>query len=84
MVTICCRGPVCVATLGNVMLTFQLSNSEISRQPLSLFAVSGLPTTLRVKGTPVMGLVHSLREDTSGNPVSWVIMVVVAKRSAAA
>jgi hypothetical protein len=32
----------------------------------------------------VTGLIHSLREDKSSNPVSWVITVVVAERSAAA
>jgi hypothetical protein len=44
----------------------------------------GLPTTLRAKGMLVTGLVRSLREDKSSNPVGWVITVVVAKRRAAA
>ena len=44
----------------------------------------GLKATLRVKGMVVTGLVRSLREDKSSNPVRWIITLVVAKRSVAA
>jgi hypothetical protein len=44
----------------------------------------GLKATLRVKGIVVTGLVRSLREDKSSNPVRWIITLAVAKRSVAA
>jgi hypothetical protein len=44
----------------------------------------GLKATLRVKGMVITGLVRSLREDKSSNPMRWIITLVVAKRSAAA
>ena len=44
----------------------------------------GLKATLRVKGMVVTGLVRSLREDKSSNPMRWIITLVVAKPSVAA
>ena len=44
----------------------------------------GLKATLRVEGMAVTGLVRSLREDKSSNPVRWIITLVVAKRGVAA
>ena len=87
MVTIGGRGPVLrTATIGDVMQTLQgfltIDPKVVSRCRYAQYR--GLPTTLRVKGMLVTGLVRSLREDKSSNPVRWVITVVVAKRSAAA
>ena len=87
MVTVGLRGLVLrTATVGGVMQTLQSFRTTdlkvVSRCRYAQYR--GLPTTLRAKGMLVTGLVRSLREDKSSNPVGWVITVVVAKRSAAA
>jgi hypothetical protein len=81
------RGPVLrTATIGDVMQTLQrFLTTELKVASRCRYAqYRGLPTTLRVKGMLVTGLIRSLREDKSSNPVRWVITVVVAKRTAAA
>jgi hypothetical protein len=87
VVTIGGRGPVLrTATIGEAMQTLQSFRTAdpkvVSRCRYAQYR--GLPTTLRVKEMLVTGLVRSLKEDKSCNPVRWVITVVVAKRSAAA
>jgi uncharacterized protein (DUF2249 family) len=86
-VTICCRGLVWrTATIGDVMQTLQtFQTTDLKVASRCRYAqYRGLPATLRVKGLLVTGLVRSLKEDRSSNPVRWIITVVVAKRSAAA
>ena len=81
------RGPVLrTATIGDVMQTLQtFQTTDLKVASHCRYAqYRGLPATLRVKGMRVTGLVRSLREDRSSNPVRWIITVVVAKRSIAA
>jgi hypothetical protein len=87
VVTICSRGPVSrTATMGDGMQTFQsFRATDLKVVSRCRYAqIRGLPTTLRIKDTLVTGLVHSLKEDTSSNPVSFLITLLIAKRSAAA
>jgi hypothetical protein len=65
------------------MQTFQTTDLKVVTR-CRYAQYRGLKATLRVKGMVVTGLVHSLREDKSSNPVRWIITVVVAKQSVAA
>jgi hypothetical protein len=44
----------------------------------------GLKVTLRVEGMVVTGLVRSVQEVKSSDPVRWIIALVIAKRGVAA
>ena len=65
------------------MQTFQTTDLKVVTR-CRYAQYRGLKATLRVKGMVVTGLVRSLREDKSSNPVRWIITLVVAKRSVAA
>jgi hypothetical protein len=65
------------------MQTFQTTDLKVVTR-CRYAQYRGLKATLRVEGVVVMGLVRSLREDKSSNPVRWIITLVVAKRNVAA
>jgi len=65
------------------MQTFQTTDLKVVTR-CRYAQYRGLKATLRVKGMVITGLVRSLREDKSSNPVRWIITLVVAKRSVAA
>ena len=65
------------------MQTFQTTDLKVVTR-CRYAQYRGLKAKLRVKGTVVTGLVCSLREDKSSNPMRWIITLVVAKRSVAA
>jgi hypothetical protein len=65
------------------MQTFQTTDLKVVTR-CRYAQYRGLKATLRVKGMVVTGLVRSLREDKSSNPMRWIITLVVAKRSVAA
>jgi len=65
------------------MQTFQTTDLKVVTR-CRYAQYRGLKATLRVKGMVVTGLVRSLSEDKSSNPVRWIITLADAKRSVAA
>jgi hypothetical protein len=77
------RGTVSrTATIGNSMQTFETTDLKLARR-CRFAQYRGEKTTLMVAGSPVTGLVRSVREVASSSPPRWIV-TIVARRSIAA
>jgi hypothetical protein len=64
------------------MQTFETTDPKLAQR--SRFAqYRGFKTTLTVDGSPVTGIVHSVKEVASSSPVRWIVTVVAERRIAA-
>jgi hypothetical protein len=70
------------ATIGESMHTFETTDSKFARR-CRLAQYRAENATLMVEGSPVTGIVSSVKEDASSSPVRWTITMVVQRRIAA-
>jgi hypothetical protein len=64
------------------MQTFETTDQKLA-QRCRYVQYRGVKTTLMVEGSPVTGVVHSVREVVSSFPVRWIVTVVAMGRIAA-
>jgi hypothetical protein len=64
------------------MQTFETTDLKLARR-CRIAQFRWLKTTVTVNGSPVTGIVHSVKEVASSSPARWIVTVVEKGRIAA-
>jgi hypothetical protein len=65
------------------MKTFQTTDPKVARR-CRFAQLRGEKTRLTLNGSPLMGMVHSVKEDKSSTPTRWSVTLIAQKKGAAA
>jgi DNA transposition AAA+ family ATPase len=64
------------------MQTFETTDLKLAKR-FRYAQYRGMKTTVTVNGSPVTGIVHSVKEVASSSPARWIVTVVDKQRIAA-